>query len=341
LRSSSTRIAATLGLFLAACLVALAGAEMAVRVFAPHARDHVLPGGLLEMDEDLGWRLTPGRVGVHRSRYFEVEYRSNALGFRDAERARRKSPDVYRVLVYGDSQVFGWGVPAERRFTNLLENRTESLELWNLAVPGYGLGQQVVAFETRGHALGGDEVVFLVSPWTLLRVPFAHIFRKPKPRFRLDEGGRLRLDPVDTRSRVVSGRLYALLSRFYLPYFLDRRLQALRRPRRPEGPRARTLGGLFDERAGRILLRAQGVARRRGQRVRLLASFPEPGVPAELERFGAEHGMDVLPIVLDPTDRSLIFGPHDPHWNTRGHARVAAQLEGPWLGQLVEADRLR
>lgn len=339
MRPRATRILAQAALLLGSCLVALAGAELAVRVLDPHARDHVLPAGLLEMDARLGWRLASSRVGVHRSRYFEVEYRSNEQGFRDVEREPVGRPAVRRVLVYGDSQVFGWGVARERRFTDVLEARTDRVEFWNLGVPGYGLGQQVLAYESSGAALDTDEVAFLVSRWTLLRLPYRTLFRKPKPRFRLDDAGGLRLDPVDADARVLSSRLYALLSPLYLPYFVDRRIRQLRRPQTAEPPSTLPRELPHRELAEQVLLRARRVARSHGHRVTLLADLSDPAAVTHLERFAAHHGMEVLRIALDPADDGLVFGPRDPHWTEEAHRRIAAQLAPPWLGRLSTSSR--
>ena len=75
-----------LSLVLAACCVALLLAEGFVRIFYPHSRDHVMPNGLIEIDHYLGWRLQARKNGTHHSRYFNVIYSTNALGYRDKPR---------------------------------------------------------------------------------------------------------------------------------------------------------------------------------------------------------------------------------------------------------------
>jgi hypothetical protein len=90
--------------------------------FYPECRDHVLPSGLYETDNYLGWRLAKEKSGNHHSKYFDVIYTTNSLGFRDKERIIQKEYDKFKILLYGDSQIFGWGVSAEERFSNLLRN---------------------------------------------------------------------------------------------------------------------------------------------------------------------------------------------------------------------------
>jgi hypothetical protein len=147
-------------LVLAGCCIALLLAEGFVRVFYPYSRDHVIPGGLFEIDNYLGWKLQAGKNAIHHSRYFDVVYSINALGYRDKPRNPSKDENIYRILLYGDSQVFGWGVPEDQRFSNVVEDQKQSLEIWNLAVPGYGVDQQILSYEKRGKSFSADEVIF-------------------------------------------------------------------------------------------------------------------------------------------------------------------------------------
>ena len=159
-----------------------------MRVFAPHSRDQALPGRLFEIDEQLGWKLKANRKVTHRTRYFDVTYITNESGFRD--RMRGGSADGgsaggsgYRVLLYGDSQAFGWGVPEDERFSNLLERSLPSLEVWNRAIPAYGLDQQILSYEHSDVATNADEVIFFVSEATLDRSHHDVMYGKPKPMF--------------------------------------------------------------------------------------------------------------------------------------------------------------
>ncbi len=110
-------------LVLVGLCISLFLAEGLVRIFSPHSRDHVIPGGLFNIDDYLGWKLRAGKSTIHHSRYFDVVYTINSLGFRDKPRNVLKDENVYRILLYGDSQIFGWGVPEDKRFSNLIENK--------------------------------------------------------------------------------------------------------------------------------------------------------------------------------------------------------------------------
>ena len=227
-------------LVVAAICISLALAEGFVRLFHPHVRDHVVPGRLFEIDEALGWKLRPGAKATHASRYFEAPYGINDFGHRDRVRSIAKEGGTHRVLLYGDSQAFGWGVPETARFSNLIETRSAGLEVWNLAVPGYGLDQEILAYERDGERFAADEVVLLVSVLTLSRLPHDYIYRKPKPKFVLDADGRLQLVPVAPGANAWTNVLYEALSDFYLPYFVDQQIAAARSVLPPPVPTSMT-----------------------------------------------------------------------------------------------------
>ncbi len=54
-------------LILVGFCVALLFAEGFVRVFYPYSRDHVVPGGLFEIDDYLGWKFTEAQIGGHHT----------------------------------------------------------------------------------------------------------------------------------------------------------------------------------------------------------------------------------------------------------------------------------
>jgi hypothetical protein len=318
-----------LALLVSASCIGLLAAEGLVRVFFPDSREHVVPGGLFVIDGDLGWRLRPGASATHRSRYFRVVYSINPMGYRDPPRNVAKDPARRRILLHGDSQVFGWGLEEGQRFSALIERRSPSLEVWNQAVPGYGLDQQVLAYELHGQLPAVDEVLLFVSEATLSRIHFDRIYQKRKPRFTLDRSGVLQLESGSSGSPVWSALLYRVLSPLHLPYFVERRLAILRSARAgPAGARHGTARGTreLDPLARALIERAGGVARQRGHELAVLAVLPDPAAAA-LGRLCAETGIGFLAIELPREgSRALVFGEHDAHWNAGTHEWIAEQL---------------
>lgn len=198
-------------LFLLGSAVAVGLAEGVVRLADPHARDHVIPSGFFIIDRVLGWRLRPDAAVTHRTRYFTATYTTNSAGDRDRARPAARRADRTRILLYGESEIFGWGVADSLRFSELLETRHPELEMWNLGVPAYGLDQQVIAYEETGRG-PADVVGFFVSPATLMRSETGYLFRKHKPRFVLTPAGDLELVPIPGQATQWTAALYRLFS---------------------------------------------------------------------------------------------------------------------------------
>ncbi len=323
---------ARLALLTIGLAAAVALAEGVVRVADPHARDHALPSGFFAIDDHLGWRQRANHMVEHRTRYFDVGYTTNAEGYRDPDRTDPPAPGRTRIVLLGDSQVFGWGVPRERRFTDLLEAGHPQLEVWNRAVIAYGFDQQLLDYERAGDRWEGATVVLFATTATLGRMETDYLYRKHKPRFVLDSAGALRLREPAASATTLTAMAYGLLSPLYLPYFLDRRMEVLRtalgrpavQPRwNPQENAAAT------SLAAAVLDRAAGVARRRGHRLLVLADLSASSVSSFLD-LCATSGIPVVSLEFPGERERFRFGPEDPHWNERGHEIVARQFWTQW-----------
>src|SRR4030067_3666544 len=208
--------------FAGICLAILL-AEVFVRIFYPDSRDHVLPSGLYETDSYLGWRLAKEKSGDHHSKYFNVNYTTNSFGFRDKERIVKKENDKFRILLYGDSQIFGWGVPAEKRFSNLLEESLSDVEIWNLAVPAYGLDQQILLYQR--DAVDADAAIFFVTEYTLERIKYDYLYHKSKPRFVIDDSERIKIILPEAPG-IIRNFVNSAIKWMYLPFFLEEKISS-------------------------------------------------------------------------------------------------------------------
>jgi hypothetical protein len=306
-------------LAVAAALLALGVAEGLTRVLAPYVRDHAAPGGLFTADDLLGWTLRANARIVHRTRHFVVAYAIDAEGHRDRPRVPAKAAGIHRVLAYGDSHLFGWGVAASARYADLLEGDEGTLEIWNRGVPGYGLDQQILAYE-RDAAVAAGEVMLWISKGTLERARHATMYRKSKPHFVVDDRGALILHPP--RRWSVSGAVYPSLSALYLPYLVERWLLADGMPGTSRG-RGRGVAALGSfERA--LLGRAATLAAARRHRLTLVSILADD-TPADLRDWCTTNHVTLLEPGV-PLEDELIFGSTDGHWNELGHRRVAERL---------------
>jgi len=103
----------------------------------------------------------PNRQGV----FYGVPVQTNQFGFRGPEMETAKPDGVKRILVLGDSLVFGWGVSQEATIPALLEKRLNAAggrcEVVNTGVGNYNSTMEVELFKKTGLALNPDAVILI------------------------------------------------------------------------------------------------------------------------------------------------------------------------------------
>ena len=129
----------------------------------------------LAFDAALGWQLTPGAVNQGPVlREWEARWELppadlsddviSSLGFRDDELSDPKPPGQKRILVLGDSSVFGSGVVISQTFSSRLEQALNggsvppprAVEVINAGVPAYTSYQSLVILrQARSLQLDG------------------------------------------------------------------------------------------------------------------------------------------------------------------------------------------
>jgi hypothetical protein len=318
----------TVALLAAAALLALVAAEAALRRLDPAWRLMSPPAplrpDLFEPHPAYGYRLHPSRTMRHRwpmAGGREVTVASNAEGFR-AARDLHARDDRPRIVVLGDSMVFGPGVEAEERFTERLERRTPGWRVDNMGMVAYGPDLMLRAFEADGREPPPAVVLMMLLSADLYRVvPEAYGTGYALPRFRLTPAGDLETVPYPEVGWL---RRLALVQGVRYGWF---------RYTRATFPLNAAILGRFAARtreAGAIPLlvfvpplheRADDELRRRflaAQAARHALAFLD--LTAALRRGGG--------------DRLYLAG--DSHWNPDGHAVVAAALH-PLLGALLAA----
>jgi lysophospholipase L1-like esterase len=120
----------------------------------------------MEMDPNpnLLYRLKP-----NSSALAEVGYQINQFGQRGPKTTLAKPPGTRRIVVSGDSIAFGYWVDIDAAFGLQLqqmanESRTggESIEVINLGVPGYNLGQEFEHLQNDGLRFDPDLVIISI-----------------------------------------------------------------------------------------------------------------------------------------------------------------------------------
>lgn len=134
----------------------------------PVAADRAAPFGMFRADPDAGIALAK-HVWLPSERFA-----TNTFGHRDRPReAGEPAPWMTRVAVIGGTTGAGRGVTDEQTFARLIEDTLPAaiaqpedgttppeLEVWNLAVPGYGAEQALLRLEADWETVNPDVVLW-------------------------------------------------------------------------------------------------------------------------------------------------------------------------------------
>jgi len=136
--------------------------EHAVLETQQHARESEF--AFFEFDRFLGWKNKPLAEGYFTTPDSRTYVKINSQGLRDKEYAPAKPEGVKRLLVLGDSFVWGYGVETEEIFTEQLETLWGGrVEVLNLGVSGYGTGQELLYLEREGLKHQPDAVLVVLA----------------------------------------------------------------------------------------------------------------------------------------------------------------------------------
>jgi hypothetical protein len=269
--------------------------------------DHELTGLLSIYDSRLGWRNVPNYRGTTYGKPVTI----NSNGLRDRDYAYAKPAGTQRILVLGDSYVWGYGVADDEIFVKVLERRLQESGLrWetiNTGVTGWGTDQEVLFLANEGFRYAPDIVVVAMflgnDPENIL---YSKQYGLDKPVF-MDAKLTLANSPVPTprQDRPLLTTQAAPLS--LMVAILTRMAQSCR------------------EHDCRLVVMKFGLFLPEFQNMvgfdRDLASRAA-AIPnlyyLDLDKAFAQRQL---------TAQRLLEGNHDGHWNALGHQEVAAVLQ--------------
>lgn len=149
----------------------------------------------------IGYTFIPGikaRVQHEAGGYL---VRINQTGFRsEHEFEKKKSPEKFRILIFGDSFTAADGVSNKFRYTDVLESLLPGTEVYNFAIPGTGTDQQYLTFCEYASLLEYDLLIIAVFVENVRRIASRYrIYYSSsgkegvmtKPYYSLDNGGNL------------------------------------------------------------------------------------------------------------------------------------------------------
>jgi hypothetical protein len=150
-------------------LFALFLCEILLRVFWPPVQPVGFQGVTVH-DSEFGHRLVPNSSKVISSGRgeFSTKIEINSHGFRFPEYETKPEPGVFRIALFGDSEVFGVGVAEE----DMLNMRMEELlnasgdteyQVLNFAMPAIGTIVEARILEQVALAWEPDAAVFIVT----------------------------------------------------------------------------------------------------------------------------------------------------------------------------------
>jgi hypothetical protein len=326
---------------LTACLASIAAAEAFLRWRRPAFLERTPLASPVVYSSVYGWELRKSWRGRDAS---GTPITLDAQGRRVIPRPAAGVRVSQRVLMLGDSIAFGPGVADDQTFSYLLHELDPTLEVVNLAVPGYGTDQALLRLEREGVALAPDVVVLhfcLANDIVDNALPvYLYDGRRPKPFFTL-EGAGLRRHDEHLRQSAPRRLASALQERSYL---INALAGARPRPDEPAGA-----GGHFQQREKRVMrdlgaaaalttaqiARLEEVSRNAGARLVVLVHPDRSAFEGETEL--AELVLEGIPPEVRAVDLRYEYQALDlafrdialdgvGHLNPRGHAVVARVL---------------
>lgn len=164
-------------------------------------------------DKDLGWAHIPGV----RNKEYDITINSKGLRGREYP---YKPAGKKRVLMLGDSVVFGFGVADDETFSARLERATENTEFINTGVCGWGTDQEWIFLKKEGLKYEPGLVILNFCGDN----DFADNYFKfsiydsytPKPYFVIDDNGALKLEDKFLRLSAWQRLLYRIDTQSYL-----------------------------------------------------------------------------------------------------------------------------
>ena len=111
-------------------------------------------------DTQLGWKLLANTTKLYRNEEVPYLIQTNSRGLRDKEYSYQKPASVYRIVVLGDSFVFGsGGVEQDQLFTEIIEASVDGIEVINMGIPAFSPDQEYLLLKSEGLRYQPDLVI--------------------------------------------------------------------------------------------------------------------------------------------------------------------------------------
>ncbi|NOZ84753.1 MAG: SGNH/GDSL hydrolase family protein [Deltaproteobacteria bacterium] len=191
-----------LSLILASMIICFLSLEAVVRMAVPGFRGFTQDDKRLftKFDSYLGWRNVPGSKGVISGPGYFCSVHQNLQGLRDVEHERMHRPGIARVVVLGDSMVWGLGVEDDEIMARRAGARLPGVEFISMGTSGYGTDQEFMWLQQDG-LLYSPDLVFVVMYYAndMLDNTSSRRYSRNKPFFHLEPTGSLKLEGIPVK----------------------------------------------------------------------------------------------------------------------------------------------
>ncbi len=147
-----------------------------LKLFTPSGTPSPTRPDLFVTDNDVGYHLWPSTSTFDRypsTAQHITDIVSNSDGFRNPREFGAPGNEK-RLLIIGDSFVFGLGVNSKDRLTEVLETKISGWRVDNLGMGGWGMDLMLRALEKFGSKINPDIVILAV---------YTDDFRRVMPRY--------------------------------------------------------------------------------------------------------------------------------------------------------------
>ncbi len=143
-------------------------------------------------DEELGWSNFPSKVIVKK----KITYTTNSDGLRGEE----ADPAKGKILIVGDSIIYGLGVQDNETATYYLDQKLPDFQVLNLGVGGYGIGQYYLRLKKFIGELRPKLVGVVICTGNDIRNTQSNVsYGYSKPLFKIENGKLKTVEPRISR----------------------------------------------------------------------------------------------------------------------------------------------
>jgi len=146
----------------------------------------------VKLDSTLGW-VCKNRVNLkfYRPELHDIQYQINRQGFRNSVDfdTLKPSNSKKRILLLGDSFLFSILQKEENTISSILQKSLgREYEVFNLAIPGWGLDQMYLAYKKYVEIIKPEQVILLYIDDDVSRLAEAMYWGAgPKPAFKIEK----------------------------------------------------------------------------------------------------------------------------------------------------------